>query len=445
MTEGLARELELLLRRAQAKRAPSVAAAVALDGEIVWADAVGLAVAERDERATPDHQYRIGSITKTFTAAAVMQLRDEGALALDDPLGRHVPEAAKPDPTVRSLLTHAAGLQREPPGNVWETLAFPAGAELVARLADAEQVLPPGERWHYSNLAFALLGEVIERVSGIPYPRYVEERLLAPLDLERTSFHPRGLSATGYLVDPYSETLLQEPALDADASGGSAGSLWSTVCDLCRWASFLAEPDPAILSPETIEEMCALRTMADSERWTLGWGLGLELWREGEWLLVGHGGAMPGFLAGVFVSRKDRVAAAVLTNNGAAEEDPEKLAARMVVTALETEPPRPAEWRPGDPVPSELEGVLGRWWSEGREVVLGWRGGQLEARSAEDPPERPPSVFSQESPDRFRTVSGRERGELLEVTRDESGAVEKLRWATYALTREPHTFGRLSP
>jgi CubicO group peptidase (beta-lactamase class C family) len=143
---------EILLRGQVQYRLPSVSAAVYRDEEIVWAETIGAAEDDASE-PTPDTQYRIGSITKTFTAAAIMLLREEGKLELDDELGRHVPEARFGELTLRRLLAHSSGIQREPPGEVWETLEFPKGDELLGRLGDAELVLPAGERWHYSNLA----------------------------------------------------------------------------------------------------------------------------------------------------------------------------------------------------------------------------------------------------------------------------------------------------
>src|SRR5262245_66138871 len=115
-----------------------------------------------------------------------MLLVDDGRVGLDGPLERHLPEARFGDLTVRRLLAHSSGLQREPPGEVWESLEFPGGAELVARLADAELVLPAGERWHYSNLAYALLGELVTRVAGTPFPAFVDGRLLGRCRRRRT-------------------------------------------------------------------------------------------------------------------------------------------------------------------------------------------------------------------------------------------------------------------
>ena len=105
-----------------------------------------------------------------ITAICVMQLRDEGRLDLDDPLSAHIAESAHRGPTIRRMLSHLSGLQREPVGDVWVTMVMPSMADVVASLGDAELVLKPGEEWHYSNLAFALLGEIVQRLRGAPYP-----------------------------------------------------------------------------------------------------------------------------------------------------------------------------------------------------------------------------------------------------------------------------------
>lgn len=428
------------MREAQARdRLPSVAAALARDGEVVWAEAVGSADVERGRRATPDTRYRIGSITKTFTATAIMQLRDAGGLALDDRLGTHLPASPHGDLTLRRMLAHLSGIQREPPGEIWETLKPPDREEFLASLAEAEQVLEPGTAWHYSNLAFALLGEVVERVSGVPYRGYVEERLLGPVGLAGTGWEPGGDAAVGYLVAPYEDDVTVEPAIDMRGTSAS-GQLWSTVGDLCRWGSFLAAPDPAVLHPETAAAMRSLQAMAEPERWTLGWGLGLELYRRGERVWAGHGGAMPGHRAGFCFRAGEGVAAAVLTNSGASGS-PEDLALDLGEAALELDPAAAPAWRPGEPTPEDVRPLLGRWWSEGEEFVFRWREGRLEARAADLAGWRPSAVFEREAPDRWRTVSGRERGESLRVVRDEDGSVKKLYWATYPLTRDQRAFG----
>jgi CubicO group peptidase (beta-lactamase class C family) len=433
-------ELSRLVREAQSEqRIPSISVAAVGNGEVVWQEALGLADVEGNVEATTDTQYRIGSITKTFTTAAVLQLRDAGELELDDPLSKHVPEAAHGEPTLRRLLTHLSGLQREMPGYVWETLEFPDREGLVSGLAQAEQVLKPGARWHYSNLAFALLGEVVARRSGLEYEDYVRERLLAPLGLERTSFEQTQPAANAYFVEPYADAVRPEQSVIKGAFA-AAGSLWSTTGDLARWGKFLVEGAEGVLAEETAEEMRRFQSMADLEEWKLGWGLGVALMREEDRIFVGHGGAMPGFLAGVAISPKERSGAVVLVNSGAGVKI-EELLRKLAVKAAEAYPPEPEPWQVAEGVPPELEPLLGRWWSEGNEIVIRVRSGRLELRDPNAVPSLPPSVFEPAGNDRFRGASGPEEGELLEIVRDESGQVIKLYWATYPLTREPQIFG----
>lgn len=398
--------------------------------EVVWAEALGIADAGAGREATPGTQYRIGSITKTLTAAAVVLLRDEGRLDLDDPLERHIPGVAHGSLTLRRLLAHSSGLQREPPGEVWDTLRFPEIEELLAGLAKAEQVLPAGTYRHYSNLAYALLGEVVARASGLPCERFLDERLIEPLGLRRTTWSAEEPAARGYYVDPFSGVLRREP--DVEKGGLAAvGALWSTTGDLCRWAAHLA----------SIEVLHQVQIMDDPGDWTLGWGLGVMLVRRGERVWLGHGGGMPGYLAMLLYRQRERAGACVLTNASTPASGVEGLTLDLAEQALELFPPEPEPWRPEQQPPAELEGVLGNWWSEGSQFVFSWRDGKLRARPVEDPRERLVSVFDPEGADRYRTTSGRERGELLRVVRDESGRVEKLYWATYAFTREPQPFG----
>ena len=431
-----------LVREAQREsRLPSVSAAVFRRGEVMWSEAIGLADIEEGRETTPDTQYAVASITKTFTAAAVMQLRDEGKLDLDDPLERHLPGTAHGSLPLRRMLAHASGLQREPPGEVWESLVFPAEEELLAALPDAEQVLPGATAWHYSNLAYALLGHVVARISGKPFREHVETRLLRPLELGRTTWGFDPPSARPYFVEPYSDAVRREPELELGGKGGESG-LCSTVGDLARWGSFLCEPDESLLAPASVALMHEVQIMAEPD-WGLGWGLGIELWRRGERIFGGHTGGFPGFISILVYSRRERIGAVLLTNSGRWPKAAET-GLSLAGAALEELTPLPDPWVPEEPPPAEIVPLLGRWWSEGREAIFSWRGGRLEARLVAAPPGREPSVFEPDGEDRFRTVSGDERGELLRVVRGEDSEVAKLYWATYPFTRTPDTFGARS-
>ena len=431
--ESLTGELERLVRRDQReRRLPSVAAAVVREGELVWETAVGAADVHEGREATPDTQYRVGSITKTFTAAAIMQLRDAGKLDLEDTLDRHV-EGAAHRPTLRRLLSHTSGLQRETQDDAWLSLRFAPAEELVETLGQAEQVLPPGARFHYSNLAFALLGIVVESTSGVPYAEYVQQRLFEPLGLSRMSFEPEQPAAIGYRVQEYADGVVAER--DVQTGGWlSAGQMWGTVRDLCRWAAFLADPDESVLSRRTVEEMRTVQAIDDHLRWSADYGLGLGLRRDGERILAGHGGAMPGFIAGVLVSPRDKIGAAVLTNSSTAAVDELTMALVARTVAVWPVPPRP--WRVEEPPPADVEPLLGLWWLEGSGMVFSWREGRLEGRFADAPEWKAPSVFDRESADRWRTISGPEQGEALRIELDDDGGIVRLVWAGYPATRE---------
>ncbi|MEU9742862.1 serine hydrolase domain-containing protein [Micromonospora chersina] len=439
-----------MVRQAQAHgRIPAVSVALHRADRPLWTCAVG--GTGNDTPLGPETVFRIGSVTKTFTAVLVMQCRDEGLLDLDDPIGRHLDLPAHGELTVRRLLSHTAGLQREPHGDVWDSLRAPDVTELLADLARVERVLPTGRRYHYSNLGMALLGELVARLRGGTWAEVLAERVLAPLGLAATGPTPGGRAATGFLVDAYSDEARPEPNTDFGAVAPAA-QLWSTAPDMARWAAFLADPaalDPAgaVLAPATLDEMRWPLTTTDETLWSGGFGLGLILVPQpGRVMHVGHDGAMPGFLAAVYGRRggdgtAGAMGCAVLGSSGTGVEVFE-LPHRLLAAATEHDPAEVEPWRPGAPAPEHLRGLLGRWWGEGFEYVFSWHDGALRARGADDPAGKPPAVFAPlpDRPDVFRAVAGREVGELLRLTRDERGVVVRLHWATYRFTRHQETF-----
>ncbi|MFI7212686.1 serine hydrolase domain-containing protein [Micromonospora maritima] len=439
-----------MVRQAQARgRIPAVSAALHRADRPLWTCAVG--GTGNDTPLDSGTVFRIGSVTKTFTATLVMQCRDDGLLDLDDPIGRHLDLTTHGELTVRRLLSHTAGLQREPHGDVWDSLRAPAVDELLADLARVERVLPTGRRFHYSNLGLALLGEMVARLRGGSWAEVLADRVLAPLGLTATGARPGDRAATGFLVDAYSDEAHPEPPTDFGAVAPAA-QMWSTAPDMARWAAFLADPqalDPAgaVLAPATVEEMRWPLTTTDESLWAAGFGLGLILVPQPARVThVGHDGAMPGFLVAVYGRRggdgtPGAMGAAVLGSSGAGVEVFD-LVHELLAAAAEHDPAEIEPWRPGPPAPAHLRGMLGRWWSEGFEYVFSWHDGALRARGAGDPAGKPPAVFAPlpDRPDVFRTVSGREVGELLRLTRDERGAVVRMHWATYRFTRRQETF-----
>ncbi|HEY6961695.1 MAG TPA: serine hydrolase domain-containing protein [Gaiellaceae bacterium] len=413
-------QLDRLIQERQADRLPSVAAAVVRKGETVWSNAVGYANYDGDVEATPGTQYRIGSITKTFTATAIMQLRDAGELDLDDRLEQHLSDVANGSPTLRRMLAHLSGMQREV-GEMWVEGSVPTEADLVVGFA-----LPPAQAHHYSNLAFGLLGRVVAAKSGMTYTDYVDERVIGPLGLERTTWFSEEPKAQGYLVDEYARTAGKEP--ESDLGGVAAmGQLWSTVEDLARWATFLARGHDDVLDAKTIEEMWFPQVMYFPDEWVLGWGLGLMLYNHEGKIFGGHGGAMAGHLAGVYVNRKTEIGAAALTNSGT-RANMDLTAIELAAKAMEIWPEPIEAWRPEEAPPEDVRDLLGVWWSEGTQFVFWWEKGTLNARVATAPRGRGETTFERDDQG-WVAARGRERGERLHV-RD-----GLLVWAGYPFTR----------
>lgn len=430
----------LALDRQRDYRVPGLYAAVQRHGDLLWGDGIGVASLEGGAAPGPEDQFLIASNTKTFTAVMVMQLRDEGRLGLDDRIGDHVAEVSHPV-TVRQGLAHVSGMQREPVGDVWETMEQPTTEQLLSGFAEAEVVGRPHDRWHYSNVVYAVLGELVARLDGRPWAESLRERLFEPLELRRTTVgFDDGPRASGYYVPPYDDVPRPEPVLDLRAMN-PCGGLASTAHDLARWSAFVADPDPGVLDPDTLEEMCQPQVLRDVVGWTGAMGLGFFLARStGGRTWVGHTGGMPGHITGVFTHRESGTGAMVLMNATSAP-DPAAFAVELGEHVVQHEPEEQPPWRPGTEVPEELAGLRGVWFSEGTPFVFSVVGGRLEARHPELPRHLPSSVFERIDVDLYRTVKGRERGELLRVTRDERGVPVKLNWATYLVTREPLAFG----
>jgi CubicO group peptidase (beta-lactamase class C family) len=417
-----------------AGRAPSVIAGIVRDGGLVQ-----LVTAGEDPAPGPDIQYRIGSITKTMTAALVLQLRDEGRLALDDPLDRHLPDTPVGAVTLRQLLGHASGLQREPEGDWWERSAGADLKTLLAGLTPEKLARPPHRAYHYSNLAYGLLGALLERTTGQPWWALLRTRLLDPLDMSRTTYQAEEPFARGYVVHPWHDTLREEPRTDTGAMA-PAGQVWSTAADLAKWAAFLADPAPAVLAPETLTEMCAPVVISDLDSWNSGHGLGLELYRVGDRVYVGHGGSMPGYVAILAVYRPARTGVIAFANAyGFRAGSIGALGEQLLTTVLDAEPAPIRPWRPAGATPApEIAELTGRWWWMGREYEASWDGAAEELLlTLLRPAGATPWRFERAGADRWRGTSGTNDTEILAVRRDAAGTPETLDIATFVFTRHP--------
>lgn len=310
---GLADRVDAVAARFSAMPITGMTIAVSRDGKIVHERGYGLADLAAGRDAAPDTVYEIGSITKEFTAAAVIRLAEAGRLGLDDGIGAHFPELGEvaAGVTVRHLLGHSSGLFSG--RHVEDFSAESDPGSVVAALAARPREFEPGTRYRYNNNGYILLGLLIEKLSGERWADHLEREFFAPLGLESTGVCDPGAdarAATGY-DHPVRGPAIPRPAERHHPSASySAGALCSTAGDLLRWQDALV--GGRVVSAASFAEM-STPTVQGSGR-PSPYGLGLFSDRAPGEPHLHHGGASPGFVAQLGYFPADRTGIAVLTN-----------------------------------------------------------------------------------------------------------------------------------
>jgi len=427
------RLLDVRLAREQAgQRLPSVAAGLVRDGELLWTGGRGLV----DGQAPgADTQYRAGSITKTFVAAAVLVLRDAGELSLSDPIGQYLDAGAASAMTVGQLLSHSAGLRAETAGTWWERSKGRPFAELAAGSLGREAArFRPGRRHHYSNVGYALLGELISVRHGRPWFEVIESELLRPLGMNRTTTRPHRPHATGYAVHPHADALLTEPEHDAGAMA-PAGQLWTTVADLARFAGFLSGQSAGPLPAGTLAEMREPIVISDmtGEPWSAGYGLGLQLWNAGGVRYYGHTGSMPGFVAVLQITDAPGADTAIVACNSTTGFS-RSLGTDLLAILADGEPCCPPAWTPVQ-VSEGLLDMLGTWYWGPAPCTLRLAGETLELRREGDPRGM---RFRRDEEGGWVGADGYQAGEPLVPVTGEDGSVTALDIGSFVYTRTPY-------
>ncbi|MBD0745846.1 serine hydrolase [Streptomyces sp. CBMA152] len=421
-------------------RAPSAVAAVVRDGRIVW---TGSRTSVEGHGPDADVQYRIGSITKTFTAVLVMRLRDEGLLDLNDPLEKHLPGTGVGEVTIAQLLGHSAGLAAETPAPWWERSPASLRPELSDVLGDKPLLHPVGRLHHYSNPGYALLGSLVEAVRGVSWEEALRSEVLEPLGLNRTSAQPVAPHAGGWAVHPWADVLLPEPSEDLGVMA-PAGQLWSTAADLSRFAVFLAEGDDRVLSAASVREMRTPSAPPEAGDWQGGYGLGVQLARQDSGrTLAGHTGSLPGFVASLWISVEDGVGAVTLVN-ATSGTPAAAVAADLVRIVVEAEPKLPEPWSPLPEVDYALLELTGPWYwgtyTYGLRLTKD-RGVALEPLRGSGRAAR----FEALADGTWVGLNGYYQGEIFRVVRRPDGTVSHLDLGSFAFTREPYGPGDAVP
>ncbi|MFF4399875.1 serine hydrolase domain-containing protein [Streptomyces sp. NPDC001480] len=432
---GTRRALQHRIAVAQAEgRAPSLVAAVVRGGRAVWH---GARTCVDGHGPDENVQYRIGSITKTFTAVLVLRLRDEGVLDLGDPLEKHLPGTGVGEATIAELLAHTGGLAAESPGPWWERTAGSLRPELSDVLGEQPLLHPAGRRFHYSNPGYTLLGALVEEVRGAPWEEVLRREVLEPLGLNRTTAQPQAPCAGGWAVHPWADALLPEPVEDLGRMA-PAGQLWSTTGDLARFAAFLAKGDDRVLSAESVGDMRTPAAPAEAADVMDGatYGLGLQIQRRDGRLLTGHSGSLPGFLANLTISVADDVAAVVLAN---CTSGPllSVVGADLVRIVAEAEPRIPEPWRPLPEVDRSVLELAGQWYWGTHAFALRVTADGLISLGPLSGNGRS-SRFRANGDGTWTGLEGYYAGELLRPVRHPGGALSHLDLGSFVFTRQPY-------
>ncbi|QNS05240.1 serine hydrolase domain-containing protein [Streptomyces xanthii] len=413
-------------------RAPSLVAAVARDGALVW---TGSRTSVDGHGPDENVQYRIGSITKTFTAVLVLRLRDEGLLDLADPLEKHLPGTGAGEVTIAELLAHTGGLAAETPGEWWERSSAELRPTLGEVLGEQPFRHPVGRRHHYSNPGYTLLGSLVEKLRGAPWAEVLQREVLDPLGLTRTSAEPQAPHAGGWAVHPYADVMLPEPSQDLGLMA-AAGQLWSTTRDLAVFAAFLVAGEERVLGAESLREMRAPAAPTLPGDWGASYGLGVQVARRDGRTLVGHSGSLPGFVAGLWLCEEEGLVAVTLANctSGVPAAS---VAAELLAIVADAEPRIPEPWRPLPEVDASVLELAGPWYwgtqvvalrlSDGDGVTLGpVAGGGRSSR------------FRTNGDGTWTGLDGYYAGEVLRAVRRPDGAVSHLDLGSFMFTREPY-------
>jgi len=321
---------------------PGATAIVVKDGEVLFQGARGMADLELGVPLTPDHVFRLGSITKQFTAAAIMLLEEQGKLAVGDPITKYLTDYPTNgyEITIEHLLTHTSGIfsYTSIPGYMMgnEIRADLSTEELVDVFDDLEMDFSPGEQWSYSNSGYVLLGAIIEKVSGQSYADFIEENIFEPLGMNNSHYGGSQLipgRAGGYqsIENGYTNA----PFLSM-TQPHAAGSLLSTVGDLARWNAGLFGGE--LLTVESVARMATEFTLNDGEG--TGYGYGLSVREIDGTPVIDHGGGIHGFATYAVWIPEAKIYIALLCNNPDNLTGPNYVVRQMAAKAA------------GDPLPT---------------------------------------------------------------------------------------------
>lgn len=302
--------------------------------KLVWTKSYGNADSKMSRTANQDTVYRIGSLTKMFTATMLEQLLEAGKVELTDPVDKYFPDVNRvqkrykdaPPITLLQLATHTSGLSREPDNTATYVTGEPEAWKetLIAALPHVHYESKPGKVYSYSNIGYAVLGAALEQAAGHPYLEYLPQHIFMPLGMTHTSLvltpEIQLHLAKGYERTPIGIPSSAESDLENRTGRGYKvpnGAIYTTVGDLAKFASFLMGKGPAdVLAPFRLLHYQDQYVVPTGEPGISGYGLGIMLIRKRRYIAEGHNGAVSGFSAALYMNRAAGVAVVMLSSAG---------------------------------------------------------------------------------------------------------------------------------
>jgi len=334
---------------------PSASVGIVLDGKVALTSAYGLARIAPPKPADPAMAYPIGSISKQFTAAAVLLLQQEGKLSLDDKVSKYFPELTRADEiTLRNLMTMTSGYEDFAPQDyIIPAFRKPENPlDTVHTWAGKPLDFTPGTQWQYSNTNYVLVALIVQKVSGEPFYQFLRERVLAPLalpDVFNTYAERQKLQVTGYISNAMAPP--RELPLEATGWYFGDGDLAMPASTLLQWD--LSIINRTLLSSQSYDLMETPFRLKDGRDSTYGLGVHVRT-RDGH-LMIEHSGEVGGFVSENVVYPNERIAVVVLTNEVASSAAP-KIAESIVPLLLQSR--QPGQQTSADPFAAQLPAIV---------------------------------------------------------------------------------------
>jgi CubicO group peptidase (beta-lactamase class C family) len=367
------------------KKAPGAAVLVSKDGKVLYKKGFGYADIDAKQLIQPQTKFRIGSITKQFTAAAILKLQEEGKISVNDKLSKFLPDFPRADEvTIHHLLTHTSGIHSytAKPEFMAKVTSPVSEDELIAFFKNDPYDFNPGERWEYNNSAYFLLGHIISKVSGKSFENFLKDNFFAPLAMTNTGVHHASLKLTNEAKGYTKERDVYKLATNWDMSwAGGAGALYSTVEDLSKWNEGLY--GGKVINEKSLQLGLTPVVLNNGEKASQSYGYGLMINNYRGQDVAEHGGGLHGFVSQLAWYPEEKLTVAILTNITPPEMN---LNSNRIAEFLLWENMEPAKSKSTDlSVKEDVTPYLGRYDFQGGIMTITVEGGNLFAQLTRQP------------------------------------------------------------